>query len=105
MKITLVCSLLVLFGAAFILSQNNSVSAHTATVALHRTAAAADTNIDWEKMSRAERKQYMKDVVMPKMKTLMHDFDPKRFKEVKCVTCHGNGARTGEFKMPNPQLP
>jgi hypothetical protein len=65
----------------------------------------ADTSINWEKMSKADRKQYMKDFIMPKMKPLLHDFDPKHFADVKCVTCHGNGARTGEFKMPNPQLP
>ncbi len=65
----------------------------------------ADTTIDWEHMSKAERKQYMKDVVMPKMKPIFHDFDPKRFKDVRCTTCHGDGARNGDFKMPNPELP
>lgn len=65
----------------------------------------ADTTIDWEHMSKPERKQYMKDVVLPKMKPLMQNFDAKMFKNVNCGTCHGSGAGTGEFKMPNPDLP
>ncbi|SRR5579883_800838 len=69
------------------------------------SATKADTNIDWKAMSRPERKEYMRDVVLPKMKSLMHDFDAKAFKNVKCVTCHGNGAREGTYKMPNPDLP
>ncbi len=76
---------------------------HDASITHHDLKA--DTTIDWEKMSKADRKQYMKDVVMPKMKPLFQTFDAKHFSDFKCVTCHGNGARTGEFKMPNPQLP
>ncbi len=105
MKIAL--SILVLASAiALILysnAANSSLSMHPAVA--HETAMKADTNIDWEKMSKADRKQYMKDVVMPKMKPLFQTLDPKHFADFKCVTCHGNGARTGEFKMPNPQLP
>jgi hypothetical protein len=105
MKIAL--SILVLASAiALILysnAANSSLSMHPAVA--HETAMKADTNIDWEKMSKADRKQYMKDVVMPKMKPLFQTLDPKHFADFKCATCHGNGARTGEFKMPNPQLP
>lgn len=65
----------------------------------------ADTNINWETMSKPERKEYMKKVVLPKMKPLFQNFNAKDFKEFRCTTCHGKGARTGEYKMPNPDLP
>lgn len=99
-------SALVLISAASLIL---SISAATPSGITHsvipKKAMKADTTIDWDKMSKVERKQYMKDVIMPKMKPLFQTFDPKHFADFKCVTCHGNGARTGEFKMPNPQLP
>ena len=110
MKITLTVAVLLLTAAVFFISNNagaddrSSVRADSPTI-VNKFALAADTTIDWDKMSRTERKQYMKEVVLPKMKKVFHDFDPKRFKDMKCTTCHGNGARTGTFKMPNPQLP
>lgn len=68
------------------------------------TVVHADSAINWEQMSKAERKQYMKEVVLPKMKPIMEAFGTKEFKKVGCGTCHGMGARNGEFKMPNPEL-
>jgi hypothetical protein len=47
----------------------------------------------------------MKSDVMPKMGTLFHEFDAKRYDETKCVLCHGSGAKDGSFTMPNPELP
>ena len=98
LSVTALCAIFFFF---FVTASSGTLT----TANNHAHISHADTNIDWEHMSKSERKQYMKDVVMPKMKPIMHDFDAKMFKEVKCVTCHGNGARTGEFKMPNPQLP
>lgn len=56
-------------------------------------------------MSTDERKDYMKTVVYPKMKDDFTAFDAKRFAEMNCVTCHGDSAKDGTFKMPNPKLP
>jgi hypothetical protein len=47
----------------------------------------------------------MKSAVLPKFRTLFHDFDPAKYAEVKCVLCHGSGVKNGTFKMPNPDLP
>src|ERR1019366_9546902 len=74
------------------------------TLGVTDTVVTADSVIDWDKMSKAERKQYMKEVVLPKMKPIMYDFGSKKFADVKCVTCHGAGARNSQFKMPNPEL-
>lgn len=42
---------------------------------------------------------------MPKMGGLFHEFDAKKYAEPRCVLCHGSGAKAGNFKMPNPELP
>jgi hypothetical protein len=104
MKIAL-STLILISAASLIFSISSATPSMDSHSIIHKTLLKADTTIDWEKMSKADKKQYMKDVVMPKMKPLFHDFDPKKFEKVNCVTCHGNGARTGEFKMPNPDLP
>ena len=48
---------------------------------------------------------YMKKVVLPRMKEVFAAFDPKEFENVTCLTCHGEAAKDGSFKMPNPNLP
>jgi mono/diheme cytochrome c family protein len=47
----------------------------------------------------------MKTVVYPKMKEEFIGYDAKRYGEMTCITCHGDGAKDGSFKMPNPKLP
>ncbi|HEY4183614.1 MAG TPA: hypothetical protein VGP07_01035 [Polyangia bacterium] len=61
--------------------------------------------IDWETMSRAERKDYMKTVVLPKAQAMFTAFDPKQFKHVTCGTCHGEDYARGTYKMPSADLP
>lgn len=48
---------------------------------------------------------YMKKVVLPKMKDEFVAFDSKHFADMNCKTCHGDGVKDGSFKMPNAKLP
>lgn len=56
-------------------------------------------------MDHAQRLDYMKHTVFPKMKDEFTAYDAKRYGEMNCGTCHGDGAKSGDFKMPNPKLP
>jgi cytochrome c553 len=76
-----------------------------APVATTGAAVPPRANIDWAKMSRAERKDYMKSVVLPKAQEMFTSFDPKQFKHVTCGTCHGDDYAHGTYKMPNADLP
>jgi len=73
------------------------------------TAAAAAPpaakEIAWADMNKDQRLEYMKSVVAPRMKQVFVNFSPDRFGKMNCVTCHGDSATEGTFKMPNPKLP
>src|SRR3569832_350897 len=69
-------------------------------------AAPEKAKIDWDKMTKVQRKQYMKEVVLPAAKKMFAGFDPKKYSKVTCATCHGaDGTGNGKFTMPNPELP
>jgi hypothetical protein len=61
--------------------------------------------VAWEAMSKDQRKEYMKAVVMPRMKETFVAFAADHYAQMNCMTCHGDGAADGTFKMPNPKLP
>ena len=61
--------------------------------------------VAWASMTKDQKKQFMKAVVAPKMKELFLAFDSSRYSNFSCVTCHGDSANDGSFKMPNSKLP
>jgi cytochrome c len=69
------------------------------------TDSTANAVFDWKKMTHDQKKDYMKNVVMHKMRPLFHDFDPERFEKINCKTCHQeDGVEQDSFKMPNPDI-
>jgi hypothetical protein len=82
-----------------------SASAAAPEASASAAAAGAPGPGQWDTWSKDQKMAYMKSAVMPKMGGLFHDFDAKRFAEPRCTLCHGNAAKAGNFKMPNPELP
>jgi hypothetical protein len=59
----------------------------------------------WEEMSFEERKKFMRELILPTVAPMFHDFDAQRFAAVSCKTCHGSGAQAGDFALPSPDVP
>jgi len=79
-------------------------SAAAATSAAPSGSAAAAPAV-WKDMNHAQRMDFMKHTVFPKMKDEFAGFDAKRYADMNCKTCHGDGAADGSFAMPNAKLP
>ena len=76
--------------------------------AVAHTDDAVNTTVGTEKtfaqMSDEERKDFMKKVVLPKVRPAFQKVEPKEFAKMNCATCHGPNARETKFEMPNPKL-
>ncbi len=66
--------------------------------------AAIPRDATFDDMTKRQRGAYMKEVVLPEMRSVFVELDPK-LKDMQCRTCHGKGFDDRTFKMPNPDLP
>jgi len=66
---------------------------------------SASEPASWADMSKDQKIEHMKEKVIPKMGEVFASFDADRYGKITCATCHGPGAKHGEFEMPNADLP
>jgi len=79
-----------------------------ATTTTHGGGEAATVvlpDVPFDKLDHDQRIAFMKQKVVPAMKTIFQNHDPKDFEKFGCQTCHGAQAKDGHFDMPNPDLP
>jgi hypothetical protein len=98
---TLLALAIVAMAAVLISSTVNSKATE---IKKSETLMPQDSTINWATMSFEEKKNYMKNVVMPTMRAEFVAFDSVRFEAMNCRTCHGSGVKAGDFKMPNSRI-
>jgi hypothetical protein len=59
----------------------------------------------WTDMTKDQKKEHMKSVVLPGMQAVFQELDATKYADIKCGFCHGAGVKDGSFEMPNPELP
>jgi hypothetical protein len=62
-------------------------------------------DVPFAQLDHAQQVAFMKQKVMPAMKPLFQNHNPKQFEKFGCSTCHGDQAHEGKFDMPNAKLP
>ena len=72
-------------------------SAEPATVVL--------PDVPFDALDHDQRIAFMKQKVVPAMAPLFKSHDATKYAEFGCKTCHGEGAESGHFDMPNAKLP
>ena len=69
------------------------------------TAPAPPGPGEWGRWSYAQKLAYMKYTMLPAERALFSELEPVRYATLNCHSCHGAGAESGTFTMPNPELP
>ena len=58
----------------------------------------------WASMSAADKENYMFEVVEPTMSDLFKAYDPVKYKDFGCETCHGPEPEDRGYEMPNAHI-
>lgn len=58
----------------------------------------------FSELSYPARMRYMRDVITPQLGQSFKDYNAKRYRRFRCSSCHGRGARQGDYSMPSPSL-
>ena len=67
-------------------------------------AAVGPPNVAWKDLTYDQKKAFMKAAVVPALKPVFQKFDPKKFKNVTCATCHGDDGTDRKYKMPSNDI-
>jgi hypothetical protein len=60
---------------------------------------------EWVTWSHERKLAYMKTTFMEEERKVFASYEPVRFRDMSCRTCHGVGVTEGTFRLPNPDLP
>ena len=94
-----------LLAVAAIACAETTASAPPPATATAAAKPPGTPEVAWGEMNKEQRIDYMKTVVLPRMRQVFVSFNPDRYAKMNCMTCHGESAADGSFKMPNPRLP
>jgi hypothetical protein len=98
--------LVTLGGLVGLVGCGGGVTTSTATPA---TAAASPAltppERPWAELDHEARAQHMRRHVVPAMTELFAAYDPARYGDFGCPTCHGPDAAARGWEMPSPSLP
>ena len=61
--------------------------------------------LTWAKMNIEQRKEHMRNVVLPRAGAIFQEWRPSHYSKIDCSLCHRNLEKTGNFHMPTNHLP